>query len=59
MPKPETDTVELPAGEIQPHLKESKPPVRPHPDPDIEAFYAAQELAARASREYLARRRKR
>ena len=59
MLKPETDTAELPAGEVQPHPEGPKPPVRPHPDPDIEAFYAAQELAARASREYLARRRKR
>lgn len=59
MLKPETDTVEPAADEVQPHPRKSKPPLRPHPDPDIEAFYAAQEISARASREYLARRRKR
>jgi len=59
MLKPETETVELPADAVQPHSTEPKSVTRPHPDPDIEAFYAAQELSARASREHLARRRKR
>lgn len=59
MPKPRMEKAELPARQAGTRPKANQPELLEFVGSDAEAFYAAQELAARASREYLARRRKR
>jgi hypothetical protein len=59
MPKPTLETAELPARQARTRPKAKPPELLEFVGSDEEAFYAVQELAARASREYLARRRKR
>jgi len=52
------NTTELPLPELAAEPEVTKPSVC-HAGSDMEAFYAAQKEAARASREYAARRRQR
>ena len=59
MPKPTMEKAELPARQAGTRPKAKKPELLEFVGSDAEAFYAVQEEAARASREYAARRRKR